>query len=413
MSSWRCRDDMKQILYEFKKTVFRKQMCFLLIIMCCINIFYFNYHLRSINLYQLSNPLYKETFYKLHHEYDGTLTQEKAAKINAEYQKTNTMISSGAYNRNHTEDSLTGYYFQDYQLLKVYFHDPMMKMALYGDKMDSIVNQAKENKSIVKPSSYTYSYNNYIEKHYKNRSLSSFYNFIGWQYLFDYQLSDILIILLLACFLLPTYIKEKKSMMNEIMDTTNLGKKNCFKTKILCNLMLVATLVIIFACMNIMMTNMTIGIAGSSSPIYSLSEFSSTPYACSIMGFYLLCLISKIIGFSIIGCLFLLITKFVKEYLSAFVLAIVLIAILLFFNGYIDAFSMKLRILSLLSPFHLINFPAIAQSIKGFNVLGHYVNNDIMVVIMQLLMFIVFTAVIVKRKKGRHHVKMGIKKNII
>lgn len=402
---------MKQILYELKKTVFRKQLFFFFVAMCLVNIFFFQYHLNSINLYEIQSPKYRETFHKLHHEFDGVVTTEKAEKINSMYQELDEQVSSGTFNTTYEKDSLTGYIFQDYQLIKLYFHDPMMNNALYAEKMQDIVNEAQSNMHASNSHSYSHQYNRYIATHYKNRSVSSFYNFIGWQYLFDYQFSDILIILLLACCILPTFIKEKKSMMNEILDTTQIGKKSVFKTKILSIVVLSFLLVSVFAVVNLVLAQITIGIGGSTSPIYSIEEFSLTPYNCSILAFYLLSLLCKVIGFSVIGSLFLLITKFVKEYLSAFISAIAVALLLLFINGYLNTFSVFLRSISLLSPFHLINFPSVAQSIAGFHIVNHFVDNSIMAIIVQLLLFIVLMVINMLRKKGAHHVLLGNKKN--
>lgn len=379
------------------------------IVLCLVNIFFFHYHLQTLKLYQV--PTYKEAFYKLHHELDGPLTPEKAEKVNARFQKLFTLVSTGTYSTKYDKDTYTGYEFPDFELLKEYFQNPIKDLALYGDNMKTIVEQAKKNMHQLNRKSYTYSYNKYIESHYQNRSVGVFYNFVGWQYLFNYQFSDILIIFLLACFILPTYIKEKKSMMNEILDTTEKGKKSVFKIKIGFVVVASFALVFSFAIMNMIMANVFIGLRGFSAPIYSISDFAFTPYSCSIIMFYLLCLLCKIIGFSVIGSLFLLITKHVKEYLSAFMIMLAVVALLLYINGYIGTFSTTLRALSLLSPFHLLNFPSITQAIQGFGIFQYYINNDFIEIIVQFFLFIVIMIFIVKQKKGIHHVKMGIKKN--
>lgn len=394
---------MKLLLFELKKTICTKQFGLCLLALVLLNIFYFSYTLKtSLSwLYDYDSNIMIEKYHELHKQYDGKLNIENAQAIISKYNELDYLISNQTYSTEFREDTITGLQFSDYVLLRLFFYEPMQYIAQYKDNNEELVQQAKENLQTLTKGTYQYKLNEFFISHYEGRSLSQFHKYEGWEAVFNYQFSELLMIIILMLGLLPTMIDERKNGMSSILQATRIGYKKEATIKIYVVLIVAAASVFMFSMLNLIIAHLWIGLSGSSNPIYSLSSFSQTLFSNSIIQVYLFSLVCKVIGLFIFGLILLGISKYSKDYLVAFIVSIVTVIVLLYISGYSGADFYVLQVISTFSPFTLIDNLTIFQKYIDIVVFHNIYAYVMVAVIIQIIIGYILILILKKKRKRR------------
>lgn len=297
---------LRLLYFEFKKDFLRRFIIVSTLLSIVINVLYIWYDY----FWGDSGPFsyfwsHTKKNYKIHEFYaqmydklDGELTKEKADFVVNENARLESITKDLTFSTEYNPDSYTGYLWSDYVLFNKYFYSPMKYMALYGLRNKEVVEKARENIGFYKKygNKFEISKNEFIVTNYFGRNISYFYETQHWAKLLDYKLSDFLIILLAILGLTPIYVYEKETNMHELIASNLYGKISLSNIKILSSVIYVSFLVITFSSINIIAVGTLYGFNGLNMPLYAVEQYQYTPYSGSVLSFYLLFSLLKLLG---------------------------------------------------------------------------------------------------------------------
>ena len=135
-----------------------------------------------------------------------------------------------------------------------------------------MVDQAKENIKFYKKADNRYELkkNQYIVKKYQDRVIYDFYDTTGFQKLFDYNFSDVILIIFLFLCALPLFYQERICGMEDMILATKKGRKTYVMGKYISVIAAIIICTIVIACVNYVVFHITYGLKGFQMPIYAL-----------------------------------------------------------------------------------------------------------------------------------------------
>lgn len=372
---------MKIILFEFRKNILRKAVIISTIILICINIFVIYAQCRynndaftnEVNIYNSSAEEWN--YYKeLHNQIDGKITEKKQDKIIALYNSLKEKIDKDDYISGYTKDAKTGYEFGDYSLVESNFYLPMKYFVSYRSKNDDIVDKAKENVKFYRKTGYSYEFkkNQYIVKRYSGRNLSEFYDTTGWKKLFQYNFSDVVLIVLMFLCILPLFQQERINGMENIILGTKKGRKMYFAGKYISVILGNILFLMIITGVNYFVFDVIYGLNGTEMPVYALEEYQYSPYNLTMLQMYLIMCGLKCLALIVICTLFSFVSNISRNTIISFLIFIAIIIIELYDSGFICSDAPKRVLWAVISPFALFKSNNMFKSFYDMNILGKF-----------------------------------------
>lgn len=351
----------------------------MMISLVIINIFWleWDYHTNGgytedyvkVHASEKENKYYEE----LHHYLDGKLNAEKVSYVSKEYRRYYNLVS-GDYSTEYDPSMHTGYVYGDYSLLTEHFYNPIKYLVTYKELNDGLLEKAEENIHFFsdKNNKYEVEKNTFILEHYKNRNPLYFYETGGWKHLLSYDKSDLFILVLLIVGIIPAFFREKKNAMEIIQITSAYGRKMYIPIKLIAHIFVAVWLELLFGIINYAVIHMQYGLGGTKMMLYSLTEYRYTPLNISVIGFYLLEVLSKCIGFAIIAVILTMIARLINNTYAAFIAMIGYTSVFLYFSGFNSGITFVENVLTLISPFSLLKLGELATSLKEIYLCGHF-----------------------------------------
>ncbi|MGH4121565.1 MAG: ABC transporter permease [Clostridium sp.] len=167
---------------------------------------------------------------------------------------------------------------------------------------------------------------------YKNKVLASnmynkvstpnvYYNEGWWRVIWIMSsLSPFLIVTMLLLGVSPTFAGEYESKVAPILLSTKNGRVKIMKTKILAAIIYTITVVSVVNLVGLTVIMFVFGIGGWNAPMQCLSDYICSPYNFTIIQFWLVAMLTSIVGYIIFTGVIILISNISKSSLTTFFL---------------------------------------------------------------------------------------------
>lgn len=326
---------MRIIIFEIKKLFLRKRILIILLMLIIINI---------IKIYD-SHTIYgrfsgdntaqlESSFSEIYNDINGKMTEEKLNYIISEYKRLEKEVSDFSFSKEYDTTTYTGYIYGDFSLFKWEFFEPLNYLYNYNTYSNSIVSKANENIEFYnrKGNDYEVRKNKIISNIYRNRKITEFYDVNGYENLLRYEFSSLLILLICLFALLPVFLNEKETGMQQLLSTSKKGGTATIKAKYISSLLFVLIICMIFYSLDFLSFHVIYGLDGGNSPIYAIEYFKESPFNISIFSFFILSGIFKTIGILGLSMMFLLISQIFRQTIPAFIASIIVTLSLILLN---------------------------------------------------------------------------------
>lgn len=393
------------ILFELRKSFIRKYILIFLVTMLILNFFVIQNNFRigydKSGYFMPRLPVNQKTlsvYDELHKELDGKFSIDKIKFIIKENDKIVNIVTDGTYSKGLQIGTFTGYFWSDFVLLNKYFYKPMKYMATYPSFSNEIIQKAKSNVEFysIYKNAYQINRNKFILNSYKNREIMYFYETKSWESLIDYRFSELLILLLSIISIVSIYHREKASKMYMLILTSKNWKTSLFPAKLFATLIYVFLLVLIFSLSNFIIFKMFYGLNGVQMPVYSMEGYKDSFLNCSVLTFYLILQLIKILGvFSFAGVLMLLSLLF-KRIIYPFIFSTLLLVFGLYLSGFYESTEPLKAILSNISPFTLFKANELFRSLFDINIFDKIFVPRIYLALGMQSVFIAITFLLIK-----------------
>ena len=282
--------------------------------------------------------------------------------------------------------------FGDYSLLSTYFYEPMKYLVSYKRENSLLIKHARENVSFYKKqkNNFEMEKNEYIINKYQNRNPLVFYDTQGWKKLFEYDFSDVMIFVMMFLCIVPCFYLERKSEMEQIILSTNKGKRSYIFAKYMSFYLCAIILVLIFSIYNYAIMDCLYGLSGGNMKLFSLKEFQYTPLNLSMSEFYILLTVFRCIALCGIVTIFGVIAKIFSNVFTIFLVMIAFVIVGLYGGGFIHSITSGGVLAALCSPFSLLQGAELYKGLSGINVAGHFIPWLFVYLAMQVLMQVGF-----------------------
>lgn len=344
---------MRQLVYyESRKHFLTKPMFAMVLILFIVNAIKIVSVSREQSPFSmLSESCFREAYDKLYEIYKGELTDKKLEDIMAIYEPLKEKIADNTYSTEAEEGCMTYNSFSDCLFLEWCFIRDIEYETEYEDYANNVVRNAVSNVSFFKSknSLFEAKVNYRIAKAFYQRKLTSFYNTDGFRSLLYYDFSTIIIILLCLYGCSSVFIKEEETEMHLLLKTSVKGREASFAAKIMSCMIFVFFICILFSAEDYALFLVDFGnMDAFSEPLYMLEGFKDTLLNINLISFYILCVISRLIGIYAIAFIFMIISLYGKNILSVLVANIVSIA------GIIGIYSINASALKYVNPLSLV-----------------------------------------------------------
>lgn len=392
---------MKLIFLEARKGILRRSVLIALILFLCLDILKIGLDYRAGAIREvIGNTEGMQTgFAEIYDKVKGPITNETAAFLVGEYQRLSQAVADGTYSRKPQEGTYSGYIYGDYFLIGSYFYSQMSYCVQYPARMAERLEQETENlkfyqsvgnKSMAAKSSY-------ILQHYADRSISSFYLMDSWESLFQFDFSDLLILLLLILGVAASFTREKETGMTMLLSSSKRGGWPMLVSKCGVAVSYAIGLTIIFSLLNLMIYGVLFGLQGWDCPLYAIEACQDTPFGGTVGQFYLLSCGMKAMGFSILSLLLLLLSACLRRTLYPCILGAGVGAAASYLSGWAASPVWWKGILSAASPLTLTRAWNLWSCLCGDRIGNIYLPRISIVLFIQLVL-VVGTLWAVRRK---------------
>lgn len=389
---------MRQLVYyESKKHFFTKPMFVMVLILLIVNAIKISSVSKEQSAFaSFTEDYFREAYDKLYKTYRGELTDKKWKDFMELYQPVKEKTENLTYSTEAEEGCLTFNSFSDCLFLELCFLDDMEYETAYKDYANTVVRNAVSNISFFKSQNKSFEANvNYkIAKAFYQRKLANFYNTDGFRALLYYDFSTIIILLLCLYGCSSVFIKEEETEMNLLLKTSVKGKGASFVAKITSCMLFVFFICILFSIEDYTFFFINFGnMDGFLEPLYILEGFKDTLLNINLISFYILCVISKLVGICGIAFIFMMISLFGKNTLSVLVVNIVMLA------GIIGTYTININILKYVNPLSLVFGRKLFMRQKFINLHNYPLSNSLLPYIFSGIIIIIGIALMSRRWK--------------
>lgn len=395
----------KLFYFEIRKNYLRKYLLIAVVVLFIINLsFIYNKYIFGFDssgyfMPHTDKTLKRWEFYiNMHKKLDGVLTNSKAQFIVDENKRVASIVSDGTYSKEYQSDTYTGYYWSDYVMVSKYFYNPMKYLSMYSINNDKIVKQAEDNIKFYDKYNNKYEKEKYkfIVNNYKGRKITLFYDTKPWEALFDYNFSDLIIMFLMLLGIVPVFVSEKETNMQNLIMSSKKGKKSTVFVKVLATLVYITFLVCIFSAFNILFFKCLYGLNGAEMPIYAMEKYQYTPLGYSMGTFYFITQLFKIGGLFCFAMFILLLSSLFNRIIYPYMISAFIMVGGIYVSGYIDSIELGKTVMSIISPFTLLKGNEFYIKPLGINILNKFYLRAEICMIVQVLIICVSYIIIHK-----------------
>lgn len=303
---------MKLLYLEARKGILRKSVLIALILFLCLDILKIGLDYRSGAIREVigNTEGMQAGFAEVYDKTKGPITSETAEFLVNEYQRLSQAVADGTYSRNLQEGTYSGYIYGDYYLFCSYFYPQMSYCVQYSSRMAERLEQEADNLKFYQSmgNKSMAAKSDYILRHYANRSITSFYLMDSWESLLKYNFSDLLILLLLILGVASSFTREKETGMTMLLSSCKRGGWPMLASKCATAVFYAIGLTLVFSLLNLMTYGVLFGFQGLDCPLYAIETYQDTPFSGTVGQFYLLSCVMKVLGFSALSLLLLLLS---------------------------------------------------------------------------------------------------------
>lgn len=384
---------MNLLLFEFKKNAFKPYVLVLLIVCTLVNLIgaYF-----STAYYQQSY----ENFQKLYNSVlKGELTEDKVNFVISETNRLQELTADGTASHEYDPNTYTGIIYSDYFLFLFDIYPEVKYAVSYAYDNNRIVEKAKNNIDFFtnKNNLYELKKNEQIVSIYSNRIIKEFYDLKGMKYFVSYDFSNLIILLLCVLIIVPVFVGEKETKMDQLLPSFKKGGARLVWTKILFTFAVVFLISLWFSVWDLIGFSLFTPLRGFDAPVYALNDFQFTPLNLRFSQYLILGFVLKTIGIGTLISLVLLASRAFKKTIYAFVVSAGVILI-----PYLSQFFAKdsFKFSELINPALLIKNRYLFMDFSVQNIFDYPVSSATVAVAANLILTVLAITLIVLSSKN-------------
>ncbi len=357
------------IYYEGRKHFFTPVMLVLFLLFSVIN------GLKIYSVYQQSSvfssqnqPEFKEAYALFYPTVSGEITFEKVRDLCAIYNPIKNVADQRMASTDKDDSSYTYNVYSDELFFRWCFLNELEYDYNYKAYAKNIVSKASANISFYEAVKNEYGANeNYeIASAFYQREVSNFYNTECYQYLFYYDFSSLLIILLVIYGCSSVFVKEQETQMNMIIGTCTNGSVKTFLSKWIATGLFLMVLCILFSLEDYaFFAALFQNLDARGEPLYALEGFKNTILNLTIDQSFLLFAGTRFLGMLVLAAFFVLLSAAIKRMLPVFIVSFGLVA------GAIILQSKIVNGMRLFNPISLVSSRTIYLNAEFINVAGY------------------------------------------
>lgn len=307
------------IKYEIKK-LFSNKLSIALIIICFL-----------VNGYTIINKPNKikryyddiEAYNKMYSDLQGDIDEEKVRHVTEQYNILKTKQLSRSLSYEYNPKLYTGYEYKEVSLYEEMYNKYQYILS-YGDSIEKYKDYCKDNYTFY-DDRYISSYYKSIYETYNNRTIEHFYKTKNYKYMFEYEFSNLCIIICLISLLAGIFSGDREKRMSELIVTSKNGKNRMFFGKILAGIIVSVILALVFIAEDVSLFISVFDLSHLNEPIYSVEEMQYCIYDISIWQYLLLSEAIRLVGVVALGGLIMLASSITSNQLSSVVTSTVII----------------------------------------------------------------------------------------
>lgn len=351
---------MKKLVgFELKKIFSIRFLKLFVAVLLFVNIFniYTNYDLLiSPEKYIINSETCEmdKIKYEMDKNFEGAITSEKVNVLKKHYSNCkniadgNTVINEDLYFPLAYTDMVQSEIILD-EMERIYsYSTDKISQLIKNNKMLSDEALQTENKFSCQVASM-------INDIYANRDLNNFYRVNEYEPLFTYKLSS-LCMLLLSCFVAAyLFSGEKEKAMNSLIRCTKSGKGKIFRAKIFDLFAFCLVISVLFCACDFLLFYLCRRPTGLLEPVYAMKAYEYSPLNVSILNFYLLICLLKLLGVYSAALISLLFSSAFKKSYISLLCSVLSIFVFMYSGLYTDGIFSYLRYLNPLSLITSVN----------------------------------------------------------
>lgn len=331
--------------FEINKLINKKIVIFIILLSVLINGIY------SSNMVKKNNSLetihYKTGTDRIYDKVSGKITSEKISYIYNEYIRLEKIISEENFSKDFDENTYTGFIFSDRNFFNELYNN-IQYCINYSSQCETISKRASENVQLykIKKNNYLLNYNEKISEIYSGRYISDYYKTTGWDKYFNYQFSNLIVVMLVIFIMCNIFSSEREENMSVILLTSRRGKNRLVLRKIMASVLISTVLSLVFYIEDFLIFFLGLELKGMNNPIYSLQEFQLCPLNINIFEFIVYIFVCKIAGIIVFNTLIILASSLAGNNLMSCVISIIFTVAVIAVN----IMKLPADVLCLLSP---------------------------------------------------------------
>ena len=306
---------MKLFIYELKKNVFRVSLLILFGAFLLLDLYKLFENLKvtyrtDYNELMQTGQIDKNGIYE---EFGGEITPESIQKILDYHAYMNGIISGGDYDtKNPSDEFYTGYAFSDWTDI-TRLEESVRDVYLYPNDILALRQRADECiEFYTGKNNYERNKNLLIKSLYYGRNIPVYDAYEEYSLYFDYEFSSLLIILMIIFAFAPTFVKEKSTGSDRIINSCRRSGA-VFWAKHCTMYLFIFAAVLIFSLFDLMFYGILYGFDSAEQPLYAMADFRYTPFAVTIGGGLLLSFFGKLAAYLFVGEVVMLISTVGKN----------------------------------------------------------------------------------------------------
>jgi ABC-type transport system involved in multi-copper enzyme maturation permease subunit len=323
-------------------------------------------------VYSSRTALYKKTVYSIYESFKGDVTQVKMEKVQGEF-----IRLSRIKNRTAAEEAE----YDTYSKIKMY------EGLVY--KYNAKLTDVEINISTT--SGYSKKQNEMLYRIMKKAGEPKIFYTAGWDYIFDYINSSgtFIMVALILLGLASVFTGEFSTGMDSVILCSKNGKRGIITAKLAASAIYIAALDILFLAINFISNILIFGTKGWDAPIQSLMSYVESPYAFTVLQFYLMGIIIHITGCIAFGMLVLLISSLSRNSFIPFASGALIFLLPIIINSSIPIKTPLSETFILFSLTWLMRVQKLFQLYRVYDIFGQPLLYPIFLIILALILAVI------------------------
>lgn len=289
---------MKLWFLEFRKMFLRADILILLLVLLIVNAFKivlgYEFDPRAVDSRSLhANAGYSETEDSL----EGAMTAESAKRVLSGYR---SHIAFMQGNGEYSQENLCCYLIYPRYIYQYEYHLNMQK------KLD----EAEANIKFYNARGNVYSVrvNSLFLRCYDGRYINNYSGSDDFEMLFTYDFSTLLLLIAAFIFSFRLFSSERQSGMDSLLKTSRKGRKSLPITKMSCLFAAITCTALLLYAEDILVHSVMFHLNDWTAPVYSIESYRFSVYSGSLIGYYSIMCLERIVVLFCAGLFFSLVS---------------------------------------------------------------------------------------------------------